>query len=68
MHLSSLNEIHFGDWSIKASSFDDQIIMLFHNEHLTISFLKVFYCEEKAFQYVSCFLEDYYYEKNYKIS
>ena len=68
MHLSSLKVIQFGSWSIKASSFDDQIFVAFYNKKINYTFSKIFYCEEKAYSFISCFLEGYYHEKNYKVS
>lgn len=50
--LYSLNTVKVGDWSIKASSFDDQIIMFGYSEHDVESFFKVFYDEESAFTFI----------------
>ena len=50
--LYSLNTVKVGDWSIKASSFDDQIIMFGYSEIDVEGFFKVFYNEETAFNFI----------------
>ena len=50
--LYSLNTVRVGDWSIKASSFDDQIIMFGYCEVSVEGFFKVFYDEESAYKFI----------------
>lgn len=51
-NLYSLSTVKIGDWSIKASSFDDQIIMFGYSEHDVESFIKIFYNENTAFDFI----------------
>lgn len=60
--FSSLTTTHLGDWSIKASSLDDQIIICGHNEVTVDSFFKLFYNEDTAYIFVEGL-----YDKNSKI-
>ena len=41
-----------GNWLIKASSFDDQILIFLHNERTIQTHIKMFYNEEKAHEYI----------------
>lgn len=49
---SSLSTIRRGDWSLKASSFDDQVLICGYNEVTVDSFIKLFYNEETAYLFV----------------
>jgi len=61
--LASLDIVVFGDWQIKASSLDDQILITaVHKNHVDF-FIKMFYDEEVAFE----FMENFY-DKNSKVS
>lgn len=60
---SSLTTTRLGDWSIKASSLDDQIIICGFNEVTVDSFFKLFYSEDIAYNFVEGL-----YDKNSKIS
>lgn len=61
--LASLSTVVFGDWQIKASSLDDQILITaYHNNNIDF-FTKMFYDEEVAFE----FMEEFY-DKNTKVS
>lgn len=53
-----------GDWSLKASAFDDQILIFFYNEATMEHHTKMFYCENKAFTYVEGLSND----SNFKIN
>lgn len=44
--------VQIGDWSIKASSFDDQLLILAANECKMETHFKIFYCEEQAHTFV----------------
>lgn len=48
----SLPLVRFGNWSVKASSFDDQIIIFMLNNISMESIFKIFYNEEHAHQYL----------------
>lgn len=61
--FSSLTTTRLGDWSIKASSLDDQIIICGYNEVTVDSFFKLFYSEDIAYIFVEGL-----YDKNSKIS
>lgn len=61
--FSSLTTTRLGDWSIKASSLDDQIIICGFNEVTVDSFFKLFYSEDIAYIFVEGL-----YDKNSKIS
>jgi hypothetical protein len=60
--FSSLTTTRLGDWSIKASSLDDQIIICGFNEVTVDSFFKLFYSEDIAYIFVEGL-----YDKNSKI-
>ena len=50
--------IRRGDWLIKASSFDDQILILFWNDATMEQYTKMFYSENSAYQYIESLLEN----------
>jgi hypothetical protein len=50
--FSSLSTIRRGDWSIKASSLDDQILICGFNKVTVDSFVELFYNEETAYKFV----------------
>jgi hypothetical protein len=52
-----------GDWLLKASSFDDQILILGYNHSNVDYFFRMFYDEESAHSFVEK-LND----KNFKVS
>jgi len=61
--LASLDTVVFRDWLIKASSLDDQILITVYNKNKVDFFVKMFYDEELAFEYMESF-----YDKNIKVS
>ena len=61
--FSSLITTRRGDWSIKASSFDDQIIIVGLNEVTVETFFKMFYNEETAYSFVESL-----YDKNSEVN
>lgn len=61
--LASLDTVVFGDWLIKASSLDDQILITGFNSNNVDFFTKMFYDEEVAFEFMEKF-----YDKNLKVS
>jgi len=61
--FSSLTTTRRGDWSIKASSFDDQIIIIGSNEVTVETFFKMFYNEETAYSFVESL-----YDKNSEVN
>jgi hypothetical protein len=52
MIVLSLLPVRRKNWIIKASVFDDQIIVFFHNPLTLAYFFKIFYNEESAFNYI----------------
>jgi len=56
-------ETKMGDWLLKASSFDDQILIFGYNHSNVDYFFKMFYDEESAHSFVEK-LDD----KNFKVS
>lgn len=44
--------MQIGDWLIKASSLDDQILMCGYKEGTVYTFAKMFYDEEVAYNFV----------------
>ena len=61
--FSSLTTTRRGDWSIKASSLDDQIIIVGLNEVTVETFFKMFYNEETAYSFVESL-----YDKNSEVN
>jgi len=53
--------VRIGDWQIKASSLDDQILLCGYNQVTVDSFMRLFYNEETAFNFVETL-----YDKNTK--
>lgn len=47
-----MHVVNIEGWSIKASSLDDQILIFGHSEKKVDSFVKMFYSEEVAFQFI----------------
>jgi hypothetical protein len=58
MHLATLQTVMLGNWLIKASSFDDQILIFLHNERTITTHIKMFYDEEVAHEYIERFIHD----------
>ena len=56
MYLATLQTVMLGDWLVKASSFDDQILIFLHNEHKVQTHIRMFYDEEKAHEYIERFV------------
>ena len=52
MIILSLIPVRRKNWVIKASVFDDQILMFFHNPLTLAYFFKIFYNEECAFKFI----------------
>jgi hypothetical protein len=48
----TLNTVRKGNWLIKASCLDDQLLIFFYNECIMISGVAVFYCEEQAYNFI----------------
>ncbi len=59
MKLVTLGTIRKGDWLIKASCFDEQILIFIYNECIMFSKITVFFCEEKAHNYIESLHDDY---------
>lgn len=49
LRLCSLDVVKIGNWLIKASSFDDQILISGYNTSTLETFLKMFYNEDVAY-------------------
>jgi len=52
MKYVTLNTVRKGNWLIKASCFDDQILVFFHNSLTLAFFFKIFYNEECAYTFI----------------
>jgi len=65
MKLISLIPVRRGDWVIKASVFDDQILIFLWNECIMESRCGVFYCEDTAFYFIERICNDH---SDFKIS
>lgn len=50
--LVSLQNIKLKDWIIKASVFDDQILIFFVNKNTMVFKCRMFYCEEHAHNFI----------------
>lgn len=62
-YLSSMQVVRRGDWLIKASALDDQIMVFLYND-VTMDYLfKMFYNEEIAYNFIESL-----YDKNCKVS
>lgn len=58
MTLLSLLPVKKGDWVLKASVFDDQIMVMFINAKTLAYTLKMFYNEEDAFAFIERLTND----------
>lgn len=58
MTLLSLLPVRRGSWVLKASVFDDQIMIFFYNAETLAYFLKVFYNEEDAYNFIEGLTND----------
>jgi hypothetical protein len=54
----TIGVVCFGDWLVKASSFDDQILIFCFNERTIEHHTKMFYSEEKAHSYIEGLVND----------
>jgi len=52
MNILSLIPVRKKNWVIKASVFDDQILVFFHNPLTLAYFFKIFYNEEYAYKFI----------------
>jgi len=52
MIILSLIPVRKNNWVIKASVFDDQILVFFHNPLTLAYFFKIFYNEECAYEFI----------------
>jgi hypothetical protein len=59
MKLVSLFPVKRGDWVIKASGFDDQILIFLWNEVIMESITAIFYSEEAAYNFIKRTCNDY---------
>lgn len=55
-YICTLRAIRRGDWLIKASSFDDQILIFLYNARTIDLHIRMFYNEELAFNYIESLL------------
>ena len=58
LYYYSLQMIRLGDWLIKASSYDDQILIFTWNEATMEQKLVMFYNEETAHNYIESLLKN----------
>lgn len=54
----TLAPVRRNDWVIKASTFDDQILIVLWNEIIMEQRIKMFYDEEDAFTYIESIVND----------
>ncbi len=52
MNILTLIPVTKRNWIIKASVFDDQILVFFHNPLTLAYFFKIFYNEEHAYEFI----------------
>lgn len=52
MSYASLGTIRRGNWLIKASVFDDQILIIIWNDNIMYCECAIFYNEEVAYNYI----------------
>jgi hypothetical protein len=52
MNILSLIPVRRKNWVLKASVFDDQILVFFHNPLTPAYFFKIFYNEECAYEFI----------------
>lgn len=55
MQLVTIDTIRIKEWLIKASTFDDQILIFFINYYTMASYCRVFYNEEDAYKFIDKF-------------
>ncbi len=58
MYYVTLPTVMLGDWLVKASSFDDQILIFCFNARTIEHHTKMFYCEDSAHEYIERLLND----------
>lgn len=58
MKLVTLNSVKRGDWIIKASVLDDQLLIFLWNECKMESRFGMFYSEEHAYLFIERFVHD----------
>jgi len=58
MKLISLTPVRRGDWVLKASVFDDQILIFLWNEYIMESRCEVFYSEDMAYYFIERICND----------
>jgi len=58
MSLVSLLPVRKGRWVLKASVFDDQIMILFHDTETLAYIFKMFYNEEDAYVFIEGLTND----------
>lgn len=58
MTLLSLLPVRRGNWILKASVFDDQIMIFFCHVDSLAFFIKVFYNEEDAYNFIEGLTND----------
>lgn len=57
MIFVTLDTVKRGDWHIKASVFDEQILIFFTNKY-TIPVVKIFYNEDEAYYFIESLVND----------
>jgi len=58
MYLCSLRVVRVGDWLIKASSLDDQILIVCQNQYTMEVRFKLFYNEVIAHKFIESLAND----------
>lgn len=52
MQFFTLSPVKFNNWIVKASIFDDQILIICFNEVKIETICSAFYCEERAHEFI----------------
>jgi hypothetical protein len=63
MKLVTLESVRRGDWLIKASILDEQMLIFMYNEYTMRCDVGIFYCEEEAHTYIERMLKNDYNSK-----
>lgn len=58
MKFVALETVNRGDWFIKASVLDEQLLIFLYNPYKIRSIMKIFYNEEEAYNYIESIVND----------
>jgi hypothetical protein len=51
-YLTTLSAVNINNWIVKASVFDEQILIIFHNEYIMCTIVRVFDDEDEAHNFL----------------